>query len=81
MESRRGPRLSWGGAVAMDSAPLLTGGVAPVGGPGGRRDHLPSPASAIPSIRPAASAISQFVPLEAASRSKKPAKRRKSSGF
>ena len=65
----------------MDSAPLLTGGAAPAGGPGGRRDPNPSPASAIPSIRPAASAISQFVPLEAASRAKKPAKRRKSSGF
>ena len=80
-ESRRGPRLSWGGALAMDSAPLLAGGAGPAGGPGGRRDPLPSPSSAIPSIRPAASAISQFVPLEAASRAKKPAKRRKSSGF
>ena len=77
-ESRRGARLSWSDAFATGSAPPRAGGAAPAS---------PSPASGtrsdrgFPSIRPATSAIAQFVPLEAASRSKKPAKRRKSSGF
>ena len=76
-ESRRGARLSWSDAFATGSAPLQAAGAAPASA---------SPASGarsdgIPSIRPATSAIAQFVPLEAASRSKKPAKRRKSSGF
>ena len=76
-ESRRGARLSWSDAFGTGSAPLQAAGAAPASA---------SPASGarsdgIPSIRPATSAIAQFVPLEAASRSKKPAKRRKSSGF